>query len=84
MKSLICLVLFILVILPLSYAIVSAVEEACHKKFKKNVNYLLRLFMAAVIIALLSLSPKCSYKEKVSTNGETSLEHYEPKYLIWS
>ena len=80
MKIVVCLICSLLFILPVSHAIVGAIEEVRWKKFPKMIFNLLWLLAAAAIIGLFCLLPKCSSSEEIAPNGQTMMEHYEPRF----
>ncbi|WP_278744495.1 hypothetical protein [Muribaculum intestinale] len=73
-------VIFVMCILPFSYAIIRAIEEVRWKKFQKMIFNILWLLTTAAIIGLFSLLPKCSSSEEIAPNGQTMMEHYEPRF----
>lgn len=80
MKLIIAWGCLLLVILPLSHAIASAFETTRWKKLHKKMFYLLWLLITIFIITLLAFLPMWSNEEEIAPNGETMMEHYEPKF----
>lgn len=70
----------ILVLLPISIAVVETAQEVFSKKFKQPIYGLLILLVEAAIFAFLAILPKCDGEELTAPNGKTELEHYEPRF----
>lgn len=80
MKKAIAAIFLLLVILPITHAIVGAVTEAQGKSLSKKLFYPAWIMTTLAIIGLLALIPKCSSSELTSPSGQTQTEHYEPRH----
>ena len=80
MKWVCCAVCLLLVVLPFTHALVKAVTEAQGKPLSKKYLYPVWILTTLAIIGLLALLPKCSNNEEEAPNGQSTTEHYEPKY----
>ena len=61
-------------------AIVRAFSEAHGKPLPNKYHYPLVVITMIILFGLMSLLPKCSGEELTAPNGQTSTEHYEPRY----
>lgn len=80
MKIIVCFIGFLLFILPFSHAVVVAFEKARWKPLPKKLFYPAWALTAAAIMAIFALLPKCSSEEEIAPNGQTMMEHYEPRF----
>lgn len=80
MGKAIAAILLLVVVLPVSHAIVGAFTEAQGKPLPKKFFYPVWILTTLAIIGLLALTPKCSSEDPTSPNGQTLEEHYEPRY----
>lgn len=64
-------------------ALVGALTEAQGKPLPKKYHYPAVIIATIILIglmALLSRSCQCSNEELTAPNGQTTIEHYEPRY----
>lgn len=80
MKRAIAAIFLLLVILPITHALVGAVTEAQGKPLPKKYFYPVWILTTLLIIGLLAALPKCSTNEQIAPNGKTNTEQYESRY----
>lgn len=80
MEWVVCFGCFLLVILPLTHALVVAFTEAQGKPLPKKYFYPAWMLTTLAIIVIFALLPKCSSIEEEAPNGKTTSEHYEPRF----
>lgn len=64
-------------------ALVGAFTEAHDKLLPKKYHYPAVIITTAILIGLMTLlsrSCQCSNEELTAPNGQTTIEHYEPRY----
>lgn len=76
----IVLIILLLVLFPFGVAIANTAQEYFNKKFNRLIYMIIILFVEAITICMLTILPKCNGKETIAPNGQTELEHYEPRF----
>ena len=75
------IIVTIIIILVVAHYVVEALEETYNLRIHTIAKRIWEIIVAAILFGMLMLLGKCgcSFNEEYTPNGESTLEHYEPR-----